>query len=160
MTIGNCFIITSAFHKQDIGIIFIGETKSEYIFTPIIFKAHKFNNSLTDIFNGKIQTNTILNGRLGKVTGLLVIHESKKKPSFLKNYCKENKPFTTLNINSDKILLDKAQTDIQQISIGGGTSFPSTKELFDKFHIHSLTNYLNHYTLSDLEIILKPQIEQ
>ena len=155
MTIGDCFIITSDFHKLDLGLIFIGETKTDYYFTPLNFPDHCFDNTPSSIFDGKIQTNTVLSGlNFDKVTGIFIIDESKKKPSFFTKYCKDNKPFINLNLNVDKIILGQNSESLDQIIIGGGTNFSPTKEMFDKFDIQGLTRHHGRQE-SDLKIILK-----
>ena len=142
MKIGDCFIMTSDFHKLDLGLIFIGETKTYFYFTPLNFSYHRFDNTSSSIFDGKIQTNTVFSGaNLDEVTGIFAIHESKRKPSFLTKYCKDNKPFINLNLNVNKIVLGQGTQSFDEIIIGGGTNFPPTKEMFDKFNIQSLTKY-------------------
>lgn len=155
MTIGDCYIFSSDFHKLDLGLIFIGETKTDYYFTPLNFSNHHFDNTPSSIFDGKIQTNTVLNGpNLDEITGLFAIDESKKNPSFFTKYCKDERPFINLNLNVDKIVLGQDSKSLDQIIIGGGTNFPPTKEMFDKFHIQSLTKYHGRQE-SNLSIILK-----
>jgi len=155
MTIGDCFIITSDFHKLDLGLIFIGETKADYYFTPLNFPDHRFDNTPSSIFDGKIQTNTVLSGpNLDEVTGIFAINESKKKPSFFTKYCKDNKPFLNLNLNIEKMVLGQGSNSLDQIIIGGGTNFSPTKEMFDKFDIQGLTRHHGRQE-SDLKIILK-----
>ncbi len=155
MTIGDCFILRSEFHKTDIGLILFGEIKTEYFFTPLIFENDKFDFTPSGIFNGRLLTNQVYSGRHNTtVTGIYAIHEYKKKPSFLANYCKENKPFITLNLNLDNIILGQGSTDKSQIIIGGGGNSPSTKEEFDKFYIQRYNKYSGR-DYSALDIILK-----
>ena len=155
MTIGDCYIIRTEFHKIDVGLILIGETKTEYFFTPLNFENHKFDFTPAGIFDGKLQTNQVYSGTHNcMITGIFVGHEYKKKPSFLTSYCNENKPFINLNLNTDKIILGQGATDRTQIIIGGGGSFPQKREDFDKFFIHSYSNYSGR-DLSDLTLILK-----
>jgi hypothetical protein len=155
MTIGDCYILSSDFHKIDIGIIFIGETKTTFYFTPLNFINHKFDKTLEAVYNGKLQTNKILSGSdLHEVTGIFTINELKKQPSFLTEYCKTNKPFINLNLNTEKIILGQSSKSPDQIIIGGGTNFPKSKEIFDKFHIQPLTNY-SWTTPEDIDLILK-----
>ena len=154
MNIGDCYILSSAFHKIDVGLIYIGETKSDFYFTPLNFTNHKFDNTLNCIYQGKIQTNTVYHGiDFIEKMGLFAIDESKSKPSFLTNYCKENKPFITLDLNASKIVIGQKSTSDDQIIIGGGTNFPPKKELFDKFDIQSITT-ISKRTPSDLNLIL------
>jgi hypothetical protein len=155
MKIGDCYILRSEFHKIDLGVILFAETKTEYLFTPINFENHKFDFTPSAIFDGKLQTNKVYSGtHNATITGIFAIHENKKKPSFLTHYCKENKPFINLNLNTDNIILGQGSTEKNQIIIGGGGSFPLKKEDFDKMFIHSYAAYSSR-DQANLDLILK-----
>jgi hypothetical protein len=155
MTIGDCYILTSNFTKQDIGMLLIGENKQQYYFTPILFQDNKFGNSEGELFDSSILTNTVFHGLNGDtVTGIFAIHEYKKKPSFLTTYCQDNKPYINLNLNIEKFALETNTEDLTKIIVGSGTNMPPTKEMFDKFHIQSLL-HVGHLIKLDLNTILK-----
>lgn len=154
MTIGDCYILNSDFLKYDIGFILIGDNKSEYIFTPIIFKDNQFDNSASCVFDSEILTSVVYIGiEEDAVTGIFVVREYKNKPTFLTEYCKENQPFIHLNINVDNILLNNSSHDPNKIIISGGTTLFPTKEMFDKFNIHSFIN--SSFKKAKLNLILK-----
>ena len=154
MTQGDCYILSSNFHKLDIGFIFLGQTKGDYIFTPLFFKNNKFDEQSSTIFDGKIKAKSIPSGLEGdKVTGIFTVYESKKRPSFLTEYCNQNNPFINLNLDSSNIILGQNSTDLKQIIIGGMTTLPGTKESFDKYDIQGLIH--NNFNDTDLMLILK-----
>lgn len=135
-------------------MLLIGESKKDYFFTPILLPSNKFDKTPSCVFDSSILTTLIFSGLKGDtVTGIFIIYESKKQPSFLTKYCLDNKPFINLNIDLDNLVLGMSTDDLTKITIGGGTNLFPTKEMFDKFNIQSLLN--SSFTKTDLSTILK-----
>ena len=141
MTTGDCYILKSDFHKKDIGMILLYENKREYIFTYLLFKNNSFDNTLASIYNSDIPTNIVYHSiNFIPLTGIHIIHEYKKQPTYLTSFCLENKPFCTLNVDTEKLSIGQSTKDLTKIIVGGGTSIMgTTKEFFDKIDIQHLT---------------------
>ncbi len=160
MKIGDCYILSSVFHQLDIGVIYLGETDAlgkeddQYLFAPINFPNHKFDNSEKAILESKLLVYDVGYGSSFETRiGLKVIHEFKRNPSFLIPYCLKNKPYTNLKLNLNQLALYERPENKFQIILGGGTGFDS-RENFDKFNIQTLTRH-HDCRLLDLKIILK-----
>ncbi len=153
MNIGDCYIIKYDSPRIDLGLIYIGETTSNYYFTPLNFPGYKFDGSPSAIFDGTILTSTVLSGpELHKMTGITSIKQSKNKPSFFTDFLKKNKPFINLRLNIEKISLSLNSASLNQIIISSQLRF-SDEEMFKYFDIHGLTE-ASSFTRSELTLLL------
>jgi hypothetical protein len=154
---GDVFIISSEFHKMDVGLIFLNENSEQKIFLPLLLNNNFFDNTEECILNGKIKTSEIIfsSRTYPEIIGLFVIHEFKKTPSFLKEYCTQNKPFLNIEVNIDKINLFGKSTGKHNFIIGGGTSLLPDRSMFDKLFIQSLVMDDPRNNKSDLSLVLK-----